>query len=131
MSDTVKSRSSIKYTQIIDICSAIEIEYKYGEQRQIADKLKTESINLAKQINDFIDSVETEDILKNKAQSIISTFVKNYKPSLKEQIKWLYQLYRKELDSVIESHSWIPKLSDEEFYKFVNQFTKMRHSTAH
>lgn len=131
LSDTVKSRSSIKYTQIIDICSAIEIEYKYGEQRQIDDKLKTESINLAKQINDFIDSVETEDILKNKAQSIISTFVKNYKPSLKEQIKWLYQLYRKELDSVIENHFWIPKLSDEEFYKFVNQFTKMRHSTAH
>ena len=38
--DSVKDRCSIKYTQVVDICSAIEIEYKLGRQLEGNSELK-------------------------------------------------------------------------------------------
>lgn len=129
--DTVNDRGFIKYTQVIDICSAIEIEYKYGRQPEASSALKKESRAFAEKINQFIDSVESEDVLKCKAKSIIGSMLKNYNPSLKEKIKFLYQSYQDSLEFVVTNHSWLNSFTEEEFNRYIKLFVDMRHSTAH
>jgi len=85
--DNLKEREFIKYTQIVDICSAIEIEYKLGRKQQENNDMKTKAIDLANQINTFVDSIDTDDLLKEKAKNIIGSGLKNYSPSLREKIK--------------------------------------------
>lgn len=130
--DNLKEREFIKYTQIVDICSAIETEYKLGGCKQKENKdLKIKSRNLAKQINTFVDSVDTDDLLKEKARNIIGATLKNYSPSLREKIKALYDLHKDGLELVIKNHHWIPNFTDEIFYKHIKQFIEMRNRTAH
>lgn len=129
--DNLKEREFIKYTQIVDICSAIEIEYKLGRKQQEHNDLKTKAIDLAKQINTFVDSIDTDDLLKEKAKNIIGSGLKNYSPSLREKIKLLYNSHKDGLELIIKDHTWIPNFTDEIFYKYIKQFIEMRNRTAH
>ena len=124
-------RSFIKYTQIVDICSAIEIEYKLRGQLEENNELKKKSRDLAKQINAFVEEVGTDDLLKEKAKNIIGAGLKNYSPSLREKIKLLYNSHKDGLELIIKDHTWIPNFSDEIFYKKIKQFIEMRNRTAH
>ena len=63
----IRDRSFISYTQIVDICSAIEVEYNLGCQPEIDVELKEKSRYLANKINEFIDLVDVEAHLKQKA----------------------------------------------------------------
>lgn len=129
--DNLKEREFIKYTQIVDICSAIEIEHKLGRKQQENNDLKTKAIDLAKQINTFVDSIDIDDLLKEKAKNIIGSGLKNYSPSLREKIKLLYNSHKDGLELVIKDHTWIPNFTDEIFYKYIKQFIEMRNRTTH
>lgn len=129
--DNLKERGFIKYTQIVDICSAIEIEYKLGRIQQENNDLKTKAKDLAKEINAFVDSIDTDNLLKEKAKSIIGSGLKNYSPSLREKIKLLYNSHKDGLELIIKDHPWLPNFTDEIFYRYIKQFTEMRNRTAH
>ena len=129
--NNIEDRSFIKYTQIVDICSAIEIEYKLGRIQQENNDLKTKAKDLAKEINAFVDSIDTDNLLKEKAKSIIGSGLKNYSPSLREKIKLLYNSHKDGLELIIKDHPWLPNFTDEIFYRYIKQFTEMRNRTAH
>lgn len=129
--NSIEDRSFIKYTQIVDICSAIEIEYKLRGQLEENNELKKKSRVLAKQINAFVEAVDTDDLLKEKAKNIIGAGLKNYSPSLREKIKLLYNSHKDGLELIIKDHTWIPNFTDEIFYKNIKQFIEMRNRTAH
>lgn len=129
--DSVKDRCSIKYTQVVDICSAIEIEYKLGRQLEGNSELKIKSRDLAERIIAFVDAIKTEEILKIKAKNIVGSTLKNYSPSLKDKIKFLYSLHKDGLEVVTNSYHFMSSFTDEKFYEYINKFTNMRHSTAH
>lgn len=127
----IRDRSFISYTQIVDICSAIEVEYNLGCKPEIDMELKEKSRYLAHKINEFIDLVDVEAHLKQKAKSVIGATLKNYRPSLREKIEFLYNSYKDRLRAISTAHHWIPSFSDEIFYEHIKLFTVMRHSTAH
>ena len=129
--NSVNDRNIIKYGQIIDICSAIEVEYKNGRQPKENDKLKHEAINLAKNLINCVNSSGVEDKLKNKAISIIGSTIKNFSPSLKDKIRFLYGLYKDELNNICKMHHWLTEYSEKDFYSRIKLFTEMRHSIAH
>ena len=131
MPDNLKEREFIKYTQIVDICSAIEVEYKNGRQPKENDKLEHEAKELAKDLINCVNSSGVEHKLKEKAISIIGSTIKNFSPSLKDKISFLYGLYKDELNNICKKHYWLTEYSEKDFYRLIKLFTEMRHSIAH
>lgn len=78
----------ILYTDVPDICVALEREYEFLEKEPI-EGMSTEGKELAKELKKVIENSKYSDYVKNKAQNLISGVLPHLQPSLKEKINVL------------------------------------------
>ena len=71
----------ILYTDVPDICVALEREYEFLE-KDLIEGMNTEGKELAKELKKVIENSKYSDYVKNKAKNLISGVLPHLQPSL-------------------------------------------------
>lgn len=125
----------IEKQNVSDICVAFEREYarimKKGEKRLI-----TAAHELTTSLETFIDSADSPEEVKEKAKTILNSQLKNYSPSLKERIVYIYKKHMDELKYITEREDHVSlciekQYSEEEFVEKISDFVRIRNSVSH
>ncbi len=133
-----KNIGNVLYTDIGDICVALEREFSFinanrnQENQKYAKKLTEELLDI---INKKCDCVCPEAV-KKKASNILNSQLKNFSPSLKEKINTLYDEFEPYIKSITEQENHdlygITKFySNKEFKKKISQFVDIRNKASH
>ena len=125
----------INYTQITDLCVSFENEYKNLDTKKnptIIQEAKKLTFDLLR----CIDESSVSEVVKNKAQGIINGNLRNFSPSLKEKIAYIYERFKVEMSHITEQHDHDKYgityfYAKEEFKKKIKKFTQIRGSAAH
>ena len=126
---------AINYTQITDLCVSFENEYKCLDITKDPLMIQ-EAEKLTCDLLECINQSSASEVVKNKAQGIINGNLKNFSPSLKEKIAYLYERFKAEMRHITEQHEH-DKLGITTFYtekvfmKKIKEFTQIRGSAAH
>ncbi len=133
-----KNIGNVLYTDIGDICVALEREFSFinanrnqGNQKY-AKKLTEELLDI---INKKCDCVCPEAV-KKKASNILNSQLKNFSPSLKEKINTLYDEFEPYIKSITEQENHVlygitKFYSNKEFKKKISQFVDIRNKASH
>ena len=131
-----KYAGSILYTNVNDICIAFEKEYKFLFESENAANIKAAK-NLADDLLKYIEQNESiPDPVRQKANNIIGSNLKNFSPSTKEKIIAVYNKFSNIIKCITqpEGHDiyGITKFySDDEFRKQIRDFVNIRNTASH
>lgn len=126
---------AINYTQITDLCVSFENEYKCLDIKKDPLMIQ-EAEKLTSDLIECINKSSVSEVVKNKAKGIINGNLKNFSPSLKEKIAYIYERFKAEMRHITEQHEH-DKLGITTFYtekvfmKKIKEFTQIRGSAAH
>lgn len=125
----------ILYTDVPDICVALEREYDYS-QNEIMGDIKNEGKQLAKELKKVIKDSKYSEQVKNKAISLIQGNLANLKPSLKEKIFTMLDEFFAPMKSIFEPEKHIEygitkSYTIEEMKLKIRKFIEMRNRASH
>ena len=150
---TNKLAGWVSYTQVIDLCVSFENEYELLDKEQ-SEELSTAASAFADELREYICNADVDNVIKQKACSIIAGNLKHFKPSLKERMFYIFDRYKDIMRKITEqrqetgisgeylSNEAIKNLdhqvlgitkffTDEEFKKKIRSFIEARGSIAH
>ena len=127
--------NSILYTNVTDICVALEIEGDFAKA-ELLKTIREEAKALAVELNKLIDASQYDVSVKDKAKGIINGNLPEMKLSLREKIFALYDEFAEPMKNITEQVSHVEcgftrAYTDEDFKKLIRKFTKIRNLAAH
>ena len=130
------NRDSLLYTQVNDLCIAMEKEYGFLTADS-NEKLEKAAKTLAKMLlNTVTNAQDVPEEVKTKASNIIGSNLQGYSPSLREKMVFLYEKYKDEMRRLTEQDGHddfgiVKFYSDEEFKRLIGKFKNIRNSASH
>lgn len=130
-----KHDNVIEKQNVSDLCVAFEREY--AKKKKKGEKVLIDAAQkLTEDLIKFIDSADSPEDVMEKAKSILNSQLKNYSPSLKEKMIYIYKKHADELRSITERKEHvdmgiIKHYSEEEFIEKIGKFVKIRNSVSH
>lgn len=122
--DNNKNRNMISITNVQDICTALEIAYKWNRDKRAKDKLV---VDLKSEIKKTIDTfIELHPEVDVDRQTTISSSFQYLDFTLKQKIYTLYCENKRVIDYISDKHR-LPQLTEEGIAAFV----KLRNDKTH
>lgn len=130
-----KDRWSIKYTDVTDLCVALENEYNFTEPKS-SETHREEAKKLTEHLLYCIKKYDCSEYVKNKARAILSGQLKNFRPSLKEKICMLCDEFYADMQEITEPQTKVDlnitkTYSADEFKSKIKEFIELRNRTSH
>ncbi len=124
LSDNNKFRNRISITNVQDMCTALEIAYKWNREKRAKDELIDElKSSIKSAIADFTSKHPELDVSQ---QTTISSSFQYLDYTLKQKIYTLYSENQDIIDSIISKYS-LPKINENSIAEFV----KLRNAKTH
>ena len=127
--------NSILYTNITDICVALETESDFAKAN-LLKTIREEAKALAVELTKLIDASQYDVSVKDKAKGIINGNLPEMKLSLREKIFSLYDEFAEPMKFITEpafrtEHGITKSYTDKDFKKLIRKFIKIRNLAAH
>ena len=125
----------ILYTDVPDICVALEREYEFSKN-ELMEGMKTEGKELAKELKKVIENSKHSDYVKNKAINLISGILPHLQPSLKEKIYALLDEFFLPMKSISEplvhvEYGITKSYTIDDMKSMISKFIEMRNRASH
>ena len=129
-----KNYNHILYTDINDLCVALEREYAFSHDFNKQDK--EDAKNLSVELLQVVQQSKYPDHIKSKAENIICGILKNYNLSLKEKIYFLCDIFFDAMKSITEpethvQYGLVKEYTIKEFKEKIGEFVKIRNRASH
>ena len=125
----------ILYTDVPDICVALEQEYELSKN-ELMEGMKTEGKELAKELTNVIENSNHSDQVKNKAINLVNGKLPNLQPSLKEKINALLDEFFLPMKPISEPSMHVEygitkSYTIDEMKSMIRKFIEMRNRVSH
>lgn len=129
-----KNYNHILYTDINDLCVALEREYAFSHDFNKQDR--EDAKNLSVELLQVVQQSKYPDHIKSKAENIICGNLKNYNLSLKEKIYFLCDIFFDAMKSITEpethvQYGLVKEYTIKEFKEKIGEFVKIRNRASH
>ena len=119
----------ILYTDVPDICVALEQEYELSKNERM-EGMNTEGKELAKELTNVIENSNYSDQVKNKAINLVNGNLPKLRPSLKEKINALLDEFFLPMKPIVE-YGITKSYTIDELKSMIRKFIEMRNRASH